>query len=122
MCKKSKEFLGLKKGCNFIDINKKILHLQSPKFTKKMAFIFKIIQDNSTTFFTDCVAGWALRSSNDCALTFHHVWASGQIQIANYTLEHVDPSVQIIAFKVSLQQVHSALNEVFNIQVDTKAR
>ena len=73
-------------------------------------------------FFSDCVAGWALRSSNDCALTFHHVWASGQIQIANYTLEHVDPSVQIIAFKVSLQQVHSALNEVFNIQVDTKAR
>ena len=82
------------------------------------AAIFK----KEVVIFSDCVAGWALRSSNDCALTFHHVWASGQIQIANYTLEHVDPSVQIIAFKVSLQQVHSALNEVFNIQVDTKAR
>ena len=105
--------------------------MQSPKITKKngildlrlpQSHMALITRDNGRYFFTDCVAGWALRSSNDCALTFHHVWASGQIQIANYTLEHVDPSVQIIAFKVSLQQVHSALNEVFNIQVDTKAR
>lgn len=54
--------------------------------------------------------------------SFHHVWSSGQIQVANYTLEHVDPTVQIIAFKVGLQQNHSQLNEVFNVQVDTKAR
>lgn len=102
-------------------MTKKISSFAKSENHKKWHFRFKITRDNGT-FFTDCVAGWALRSSNDCALTFHHVWASGQIQIANYTLEHVDPSVQIIAFKVSLQQVHSALNEVFNIQVDTKAR
>merc|ERR1711997_1318820 len=60
-----------------------------------------------------------------------NVWSSGQTQTASYTLEHVDPTVQIIAFKVTLSQLLSrslasagqqAAPEVFNIQVDTKAR
>ena len=80
---------------------------------------------------SDCVAGWALRSSKNFNLSFFNVWSSGQTQTASYTLEHVDPTVQIIAFKVTLSQLLSrsvapagqqAAPEVFNIQVDTKAR
>ena len=87
---------------------------------------------------SDCVAGWALRSSKNFNLSFFNVWSSGQTQVASYTLEHVDPTVQIIAFKVTLLQLLSgrsavapghaaagqqtAAPEVFNIQVDTKAR
>lgn len=76
---------------------------------------------------SDCVAGWALRSSKNFTLSFFNVWSSGQTQVASYTLEHVDPTVQIIAFKVTLmqQQTNSAQQfseVVFNIQVDTNAR
>ena len=73
---------------------------------------------------SDCVAGWALRSSKNFNLSFFNVWSSGQAQMASFTLEHVDPSVQIIAFKVTLMQLKSPQQtpEVFNIQVDTKAR
>ena len=47
--------------------------------------------------------------------------------MASYTLEHVDPTVQIIAFKVGLHQLHqhhqpSQSPQVFNIQVDTGAK
>ena len=45
---------------------------------------------------SDCVAGWALRSSKNFNLSFFNVWSSGQTQVASYTLEHVDPTVQII--------------------------
>ena len=67
---------------------------------------------------SDCVAGWALRSSKNFTLSFANLWSSsGQTQIASYTLEHVDPTVQIIAFKVKIvQQPGNSEPEVFNIQ------
>ena len=70
------------------------------------------------------MAGWALRSSKNFTLSFFNVWSSGQAQVASFTLEHVDPTVQIIAFKVTLMQLKSPQQnpEVFNIQVDTKSR
>ena len=73
---------------------------------------------------SDCVAGWALRSSKNFNLSFFNIWSSGQTQIASYTLEHVDPTVQIIAFKVGLHQLMqtNTVPEVFNIQVDTGAK
>ena len=73
---------------------------------------------------SDCVAGWALRSSKHFNLSFFNIWSSGQIQIASFTLEHVDPTVQIIAFKVGLHQLQITTQspQVFNIQVDTGAK
>merc|ERR1712062_490022 len=56
--------------------------------------------------------------------SFFNIWSSGQTQIASFTLEHVDPTVQIIAFKVGLHQLQITTQspQVFNIQVDTGAK
>lgn len=73
---------------------------------------------------SECVAGWSLRPKTSTQIMpFDSVWTGLINQTANYNLQHVDPSVQIIAFKVSvMQSSHPELRQKFNIQVDSKAR
>lgn len=81
--------------------------------------------DDLQVTMSECVAGWSLRPKTCTQVfPFDAVWTAAQSGIAaNYSLQHVDPTVQVIAFKVTVVQVsHPELRQTFAVQIDASAR
>lgn len=70
---------------------------------------------------TDCSTGWSLKPKTQQTIAFDQVWSGGGLGLlkANYSLHHVDPTVQTIAFKLSaFQSDHPETRQSFSVNID----
>eukprot|EP00095_Tigriopus_kingsejongensis_P005260 maker-scaffold498_size154992-snap-gene-0.18 protein:Tk05260 transcript:maker-scaffold498_size154992-snap-gene-0.18-mRNA-1 annotation:"netrin receptor unc5b-like" len=76
---------------------------------------------NLVVSISECSTGWSLKPKTQQTIAFHEVWSGGGLGLlkANYSLHHVDPTVQSIAFKLSAFQTnHPETCQSFTVNID----
>ena len=72
----------------------------------------------------ECSTGWSLNPRSQQVLDFDQIWSMGNSNLrANYKLRHVDPTVETVAFNISVfQPSRLDSRQAFTVSLDSRLR